>query len=309
MNGFEDEVRTLMQADPVEVPVDLDAVLDGGREAVRGRRLGWTVAGLTVGAVVASIVTPILIAQTIPAVPAPVDTPTVAATATAAPVPRLAGTAWTAEEVRGVPVATGTSISITFEDGRVAGGDGCNSFGGSTNSFTQDGDRISLGNMTMTLKLCDDAVVMTQAKAFGEVLKATTNFRVDDGRLVLLDTAGTPLATFAEFRVDGRTWSLDPATGKWAGQDPGLTLAVEGTTVSGNSGCGSYTATLTREGSRWSISNLTNEPISCPYEAGRRSGVFLARLAKISFGTALPGPNPVLLLRTAAGSELRFLSR
>lgn len=89
MSAFEDQVRSLMQADRVEVPVDLEFVLDSGREAVRGRRLGWTLAGITVLGLVVSVVTPILIAGMVPAVPAPATSPvpTVAASPASAPDP------------------------------------------------------------------------------------------------------------------------------------------------------------------------------------------------------------------------------
>ncbi len=153
-------------ADDVDnVAVDLEAVLDAGREAVRGRRLGWTVAGITVLAVVSSIVTPLLIAQTVPPPPA------------------------------ASPAAPGTQT----------------------------------------------------------------------------------------LRLEGTTWYLSPESGEWV-RGRGVTLRVDDSRVSGETGCGSYTATLERTGGRWAITGLRNTAMTCPTQSATLANRFLARLARITSG-------------------------
>lgn len=80
--SFEDRLRAQLHSDPTEVPVDLDAVVGAGREAVRGRRLGWTVAGLATLTVVAAFAVTYLLPPFVPAVPAPAASPSAALSAT-----------------------------------------------------------------------------------------------------------------------------------------------------------------------------------------------------------------------------------
>lgn len=191
--SFEDRLRAQLHSDPTEVPVDLDAVVGAGREAVRGRRLGWTVAGLATGSVVAAFAVTYLLPPFVPAVPAPAASPS------------------------GTPA-----------------------------------------------------------------------------------TAPRP----ASIEVDGRTWRLAADTGAWVGEDPSITLTIEGTRLSGNSGCGGYTASLAREGERWAVEGIINEPISCPSVAGSRAARFLHELAGTTAARVDPG-GPTLRLRAPDG-ELVF---
>jgi hypothetical protein len=53
-------------AQTAEVPVDEDAVLEDGQEAVRGRRMGWALALITIGTVLVAFGVPPLIAAFVP---------------------------------------------------------------------------------------------------------------------------------------------------------------------------------------------------------------------------------------------------
>lgn len=308
MSEFEERLRTQLQSDRVEVPLDVKAVLDGGHEAVRGRRLGWTVAGMATAAVVASIATSTVITSTVPAVPAPAASPS----PTLSPPPTLAGTAWEAVRIGGVPRIPDTRVTLQFLDGTVRGSSGCNAFDqglDQTDGYRQDGDRLSISGVAGTLVGCGRTDVAEQDGRFLALLREVARFRISAGNLVLLAPDGTELAELAPFEIEGRTWELDGLTGAWAGDDPGITLRVDGERVSGWSGCGAYTASLSRDGVRWKLSDVRiPSPIPCPSAAGTRVGIFIERLEKVTAGELFIA-RPTLRLRTPDGDLLFLLVR
>ena len=67
---------------------------------------------------------------------------------------------------------------------------GCNSFRG---RWTLDGETLTLGPIASTRRACPPPQ-MQQETRFLAALEATRGFRIEDGRLILLDAAGTPVA-------------------------------------------------------------------------------------------------------------------
>ena len=67
------------------------------------------------------------------------------------------GSSWTLEHFMAdgaeVDVIDGTTVSISFDEGGVAGSGGCNNFAG---SYESDGDSISFGNLISTQQFCDE---------------------------------------------------------------------------------------------------------------------------------------------------------
>jgi putative lipoprotein len=99
--------------------------------------------------------------------------------------------AWIAEEIAGAPVAAGVTSSLTLAaDGKAHGTGGCNNF---TGGWKRDGAALALGPMGATMMACP-APASDQEAAFFHALDATRGFRIEDGRLVLLDAGGAPLA-------------------------------------------------------------------------------------------------------------------
>jgi putative lipoprotein len=110
--------------------------------------------------------------------------------APAAPAVSPAG-GWIAEEIAGTPVALRVTSSLTLAaDGSAQGKGGCNTFAG---GWKQDGMSLALGPMAATMRACPPPA-SDQEAAFFRVLAATRGFRLDDGRLVLLDARGIPVA-------------------------------------------------------------------------------------------------------------------
>ncbi|MFO1141974.1 MAG: META domain-containing protein [Amaricoccus sp.] len=101
---------------------------------------------------------------------------------------------WVAEEIGGAPVADKVVSSLTLAaDGSAHGGGGCNNFSG---QWQLDGTRLILGPMAATMMACPPPQSDQEAALF-KAFDATRGFRVDSGRLVLLDAAGSSLARLA----------------------------------------------------------------------------------------------------------------
>lgn len=306
---FEDQLRRAIHSDDIEIRSDTEQAIRAGRRIVRGRRLGWGVAASAI-ALAAALIVPGMLQLPLPAVPAPAATRSSTASAVPDPSRRLAGTAWVAERLNDAPLAPGSRISLEFANDRVSGYDGCNWFsqaGVDRAGYRQDGDRLSIGEFGTTLRLCTAPGVNEQEQAFTDALPRVARFQIVNSRLILLDSLGASLVEFRPFTADGRTWTLDASTGKWVGEHSGITLFVDGATVSGSTTCGSYTARLSRDGPGWTISDIKKQPISCPYDAGHRASEFLDHLARVTLAEVYAA-GPTLRLRTP-GSELVFSIR
>jgi heat shock protein HslJ len=103
----------------------------------------------------------------------------------ATPPPRLEGTAW---EVTGfnngrsavVSPLVGTTLTLSFRDGQVAGHAGCKGFRA---SYTVEGDRLRIAPAATTKKLCDVTGVMEQEREFLVALESSTTWGLDRGML------------------------------------------------------------------------------------------------------------------------------
>lgn len=106
----------------------------------------------------------------------------------------LAGTAWRLSLLGDHPANDGVETTLVFDAGRAAlgGNGGCNSYGGSI-VFEEDGS-FAIGQMAATLMACDPAS-MEQEQGFFTALQAATAYEIEDGLLILADSAGNHLAT------------------------------------------------------------------------------------------------------------------
>lgn len=98
----------------------------------------------------------------------------------------LAGGPWRVEDINGAGVIDRANVTLQFEDGRVAGSSGCNSY---TAPVTLSGERISVGEVVGTLKACAEAL-MDQEQKFIAALKAVERFEIDPTGALILHGAG-----------------------------------------------------------------------------------------------------------------------
>lgn len=102
----------------------------------------------------------------------------------------LDGIAWELVELDGSQPLTGTTITLTFEDGSAGGSSGCNSYGG---EYQLNGEDITFGDLASTLMACLDEGVMAQESAFLAFLQGTRTYAIKDGFLNLYREDGTAL--------------------------------------------------------------------------------------------------------------------
>ena len=103
----------------------------------------------------------------------------------AEPAPTLEGVTW---KITGsnngrhavVGPLPGTTLSVTFTRGAVAGSAGCNTFRA---TYTAEADRIVIGPAATTRKACAGEGVMRQEREFLSALASVTTWAVDGGLL------------------------------------------------------------------------------------------------------------------------------
>ncbi|MBN9059238.1 META domain-containing protein [Kaistia sp. MMO-174] len=106
------------------------------------------------------------------------------------PAAPLKGTEWLAEDIGGSSVLDIVQSTLVIEGGgRISGSGGCNRYFGTA---TVEGGKIKIGPLGATQMACVPAQ-MEQERKFLDALGATKGFRLDDGKLILLDAGGKPL--------------------------------------------------------------------------------------------------------------------
>jgi heat shock protein HslJ len=164
----------------------------------------------------------------------------------------LSGTGWLLTELNGTPVASSPAMTLMFsEDGNVNGNDGCNLY---SSTYTAENGTINISEeMTVTERACSGPI-MQQAKTFTTALKQAVTYRTENKQLRLMAADGSTLAVFLQQgkELRGTSWDV-------SGYDNGqgtimrinnsgrkLTMKFDlGSTVSGSSGCNSYSADYT----------------------------------------------------------------
>jgi heat shock protein HslJ len=82
--------------------------------------------------------------------------------------------------------------------------------------------------------------------------------------------------------TEGFTWRLDNKDGRWGpGKESPITLRIGTDALSGNSGCGDYTAGFTHVGDVWKVEEPDVVPVPCPSTAGQPASAFLSLLATV----------------------------
>ena len=115
------------------------------------------------------------------------------------------GVRWNLESLDGKPLLEGTFIALTVDGNSYGGGDGCNSFGGRTDSGVpvagKNGSFLGSARGTVeTQKLCSSHDgsdgIMEQAEAYKRAVRSGETFQIDGDRLKILDGAGKVRVVF-----------------------------------------------------------------------------------------------------------------
>lgn len=106
----------------------------------------------------------------------------------------IEGKDWLAEDIQGGGVIDNAQTTLTVaDDGSVSGSAGCNRF---MTKAVVKGDAVSFGPVTATYMQCPPAL-MTQERKFLDLLEKVRTYRIETGKLVLIDESGQELAKLA----------------------------------------------------------------------------------------------------------------
>jgi heat shock protein HslJ len=223
----------------------------------------------------------------------------------------LTGQVWALSTLGGKTPVTGTGISALFtSNDRVSGSAGCNQY---TGSYTVSGSNITFSSLASTMMMCDQAV-MLQETAYLKALGETKTYTVKDSQLSLFDASGSTLAVYNAQSQDlqGTSWNvISYNNGKQA-----VTSVMSGTsltadfgsdgTLSGNSGCNSYSGSYKLTGSQITVGPLASTKKFCSDPAGvmDQESQYLAALQTAA---TYQVEGSTLELRTQAGAlEVQF---
>ena len=223
----------------------------------------------------------------------------------------LDGSAWTLPLAPG-DTATQRVPTLSFAAGRASGSDGCNRFSG---SYTTTPGKLQFGQLAGTQMACpleDDAQL---ARVFLDALAQTRAYRIDGGRLLLLDASNADLLSLQP-QATGLAGSAWQATaynnGRQAVVSPitGTALRLQfldGGQVSGSGGCNNFSGSWRLDGQRLSIGPLAATRKACPQPEGvmAQEAAFLRALES---ATSARREGTSLELRTASDALAALLT-
>lgn len=107
----------------------------------------------------------------------------------------IEGKDWLAEDIQGGGVVdTAQTTLLVDTNGTVSGSGGCNRF---MSKATVSGTKISFAEIGSTYMQCPPAL-MNQERKFLDVLGKTRSYKMDSGKLVLIDEGGDELARLSQ---------------------------------------------------------------------------------------------------------------
>lgn len=103
----------------------------------------------------------------------------------------LAGDEWSVEDIKSDDIIESSRITINFEDGKIAGTNGCNRYFG---GYQLTGESLSIKVAGSTMMACPEAL-MKQGDHFLEVLENVTGFTVGNDGALQLTASEKPVIT------------------------------------------------------------------------------------------------------------------
>lgn len=95
----------------------------------------------------------------------------------------LVNTAWQLVSIAGTEVATGSGVTLEFDNvNRIAGSGGCNGYSG---EYSIDEDALTLSEIVSTKRACTDSAMMQQEIDFFNALEAATSYELSENQLII----------------------------------------------------------------------------------------------------------------------------
>ena len=198
----------------------------------------------------------------------------------------LADTRWSLVNLNGQSVGSHPQVSIKFEDSKINGTDGCNSY---STSYTVKGGKFSVNkNIAATMMACPEPI-MQQANAYITALTQAAAYKIDGRQLMLSDASGKVVATFMRqnSELGGTSWIV---TGYNNGRQALVSVAIGSKLtadfsidgkLSGSAGCNNYSAPYEASGKNLKIGTPASTRKSCADPEGvmEQEMLFLKALA------------------------------
>jgi heat shock protein HslJ len=183
------------------------------------------------------------------------------------------------------PAAASPADLEILDDGTFSGSTGCNRISG---TWTGDADgAFTITPGPMTQMACVDPAVQAQETAITTGFPEVTDATVSGSTLNFDDSAGVPLFTWAagpegivgSYSVTGVNNGSDAVVSSAATENASVTFAADGT-VSGNTGCNSFSGSYEVDGSTITIDGeVAATMMACEGDAQELEMQFLAALA------------------------------
>lgn len=182
--------------------------------------------------------------------------------------PSLDGSSWVLTSLPGRELVPDTMPTAQFDDGRVAGSDGCNRY---SMPYKTNGLNIEIGPTGPSTQMACPQSTMEQAEAFIAALVNAKTFQHQNGELELFDANRTLVATFAEQArsLAGTSWTVTNINnGRQAvvGTVTGSVVTVafdKSGRAHGSTGCNQFTASYTAAGNALRFSNVAATRRAC----------------------------------------------
>lgn len=228
--------------------------------------------------------------------------------------PHLEGTAWLWIAPAGLAVSGGAPATLQIAEGRAQGSDGCNRY---AMPLQTAGGRFALGAPGVGTRRACPPDVARAAEAFQSALQRARAWRLQDGRLQLLDGEGRLLVQLAAQATGlaGTAWQVTAYNnGRQAVVSvlPGAPLTVvfgADAQVAGSAGCNRYSGGWSGGGEGLRIGPLRATRMACPQPDGLMAQE-AALLRALESATRARREGDRLELRTAEGAlaaDLRLL--
>jgi len=193
-------------------------------------------------------------------------------------MPTLEGIIWQLESYVDADGNTQSALAdapatIIFADGKFMGDTHCNGIAG---TYTLDGDKITTQVGPSTLRACEpDIAAQESGMKYG--VSHAASYKIEDGKLMLMDADGNVLLTFVEQpapELSGSAWQLISFNNGQGGMESNqatqnitFTFGEDGT-ISGNAGCNNFTGSYTVDGDTLTVGPLATTRKMCSEPEG-----------------------------------------
>lgn len=181
----------------------------------------------------------------------------------------VTGKTWLLDSTRLLAGTTDIIVSAEFADGQISGENGCNRYNGAYTSDAAKGTMTIGPDLATTQMACPGIRARLEA-AFMAALPKVAKYTATADTLTLLDSSGKTLLRFTASNgaeaIKG-SWEATMIYTGTALQSPvegsTLTATFDGTQISGNSGCNTFSGGYTTSGETIAIGTLASTQRAC----------------------------------------------